>query len=74
MQGYCTNTQNTREAWVTTQFVTLPLGSDGCFKEKMYPVMGKKNKNKNVQVESKVAQFSRKNQNVTLHLGTDGCH
>ena len=23
---------------------------------------------------SKVAKFSRKNQNVTLHLGTDGCH
>ena len=34
MQGYCTNTQNTREAWVTTQFVTLPLGSDGCLKKK----------------------------------------
>ena len=45
MQGYCTNTQDTREAWVTTQFVTLPLGSDGCFKKKseqMYPVMGEK--------------------------------
>ena len=30
-------TQNTREAWDTTQileFVTLHLGSDGCFKEK----------------------------------------
>ena len=42
MQGYlkknlnapnCTNTQNTREAWETTQFVTLPLGSDGCLKK-----------------------------------------
>ena len=31
------HTQNTREAWDTTQFlefVTLHLGSDGCFKEK----------------------------------------
>ena len=25
-----TQTQRTREAWVTTQFVTLHLGSDGC--------------------------------------------
>ena len=43
------------------------------FKEKseqMYPVMGEKN----VYVGSKVAKFSRKNQDVTLHLGTDGCH
>ena len=30
MQGYHTNTEKTRGARVTTQFVTLHLGSDGC--------------------------------------------
>ena len=31
MQGYRTNTEEIREAWVTTQSVTLHLGSDdGC--------------------------------------------
>ena len=47
MQGYCTNTQDTREAWVTTQFVTLPLGSDGCLKKnqnRCTRLWGEKNK------------------------------
>ena len=30
MQRYHTNTEDTRGARVTTQFVTLHLGSDGC--------------------------------------------
>ena len=38
------------------------------------PGYGGENKCQNVKVGSKVATFLKKNQNVTLHLGTDGCH
>ena len=46
------------------------------FKEKsnqMYPVMGEKQMSKRVRWDQRLQNFQR-NQNVTLHLGTDGCH
>ena len=62
MEGYCTNTEYTGS-----------LGYNSvCYITSRTDVSGYGGKN--VQVGSKVAKFSRKNQNVTLHLGTDGCH
>ena len=54
----------------------LQLSFRWVFKEKshqMYPVMGEKQMSKRVRWDQRLQIFLR-NQNVTLHLGTDGCH
>ena len=53
------------------------LGKIKIFVQDFVPIrtalFGGKNKCQNVKVGSKVAKFLKKNQNVTLHLGTDVC-
>ena len=69
MQGYCTTTEYTGSLGYNSV-------SDGwVFKEKskqMYPVMGEKQMSKRLGgIKERLQSL---NQNVTLHLGTDGCH
>ena len=54
----------------------LQLSFRWVFKEKsnqMYPVVGEKQMSKRVRWDQRLQIFLR-NENVTLHLGTDGCH